>query len=221
MIAVLAGGVGAARFARGLIRAVNPRDVTIVVNTGDDTVLHGLHISPDIDTVIYTLSNSIDPEKGWGLAGETWRAMSGLSRFADVAPTTSSAPNTWFNLGDCDLATHMYRTARLQENATLCEVTDEIRRAFGVESAIIPIAFAQAIGVVLYLLPRTGTLGAVLITAYTGGGTAIHLHAGDGVMRPILTGLLAWIGLALRDPLVRSVFPWRTGTTHARSHANP
>jgi len=140
MIAVLAGGVGAARFARGLIRAVNPRDVTIVVNTGDDTVLHGLHISPDIDTVIYTLSNSIDPEKGWGLVGETWRAMSGLSRFADVAPTTSSAPNTWFNLGDCDLATHMYRTARLQENATLCEVTDEIRRAFGVESAIIPMS---------------------------------------------------------------------------------
>jgi LPPG:FO 2-phospho-L-lactate transferase len=140
MIAVLAGGVGAARFARGLIRAVNPHDVTIVVNTGDDTVLHGLHISPDIDTVIYTLSNSIDQEKGWGLSGETWRAMSHLARFSDVRPDISTAGATWFNLGDGDLATHMYRTARLHEGATLTEVTDEIRHAFEVTAAIIPMS---------------------------------------------------------------------------------
>lgn len=138
MIAVLAGGVGAARFARGLIRAVSPSDVSIVVNTGDDTQLHGLHISPDIDTVIYTLSNSIDQEKGWGLSGETWRAMSALQRFADVRPKSSSAGTTWFNLGDADLATHMYRTARLHEGATLQEISDEIRRAFRVEAMIIP-----------------------------------------------------------------------------------
>lgn len=138
MIAVLAGGVGAARFARGLIRAVPPRDVTIVVNTGDDTQLHGLHISPDIDTVIYTLSNSIDQVKGWGLSGETWRAMSALQRFVDVRPESSSAGTTWFNLGDADLATHMYRTARLQEGATLQQVTDEIRRSFDVDATIIP-----------------------------------------------------------------------------------
>lgn len=138
MIAVLAGGVGAARFARGLIRAVSPHDVTIVVNTGDDTVLHGLSISPDIDTVIYTLSNSIDQEKGWGLDGETWRAMSALARFADVRPPSSMAGTTWFNLGDADLATHMYRTARLSEGASLQQVTDEIRRSFGVEANIVP-----------------------------------------------------------------------------------
>lgn len=138
MIAVLAGGVGAARFARGLIRAVSPSDVTIVVNTGDDTQLHGLHISPDIDTVIYTLSNSIDQEKGWGLAGETWRAMSALQQFSDVRPQSSRAGATWFNLGDADLATHMYRTARLEEGATLQEITDEIRHAFRVEAMIIP-----------------------------------------------------------------------------------
>jgi len=138
MIAVLAGGVGAARFARGLIRAAPPSDITIVVNTGDDTQLHGLHISPDIDTVIYTLSNSIDQEKGWGLSGETWRAMSSLQRFADVRPKSSAAGTTWFNLGDADLATHMYRTARLQEGATLQEVTDEIRQAFHVDATVIP-----------------------------------------------------------------------------------
>jgi LPPG:FO 2-phospho-L-lactate transferase len=138
MIAVLAGGVGAARFARGLIRAVPPHNVTIVVNTGDDTQLHGLSISPDIDTVIYTLSNSIDPDKGWGLAGETWRAMSALARFAEVRPEHSMAGTTWFNLGDADLATHMYRTARLSEGASLQQVTDEIRRSFQVEARIIP-----------------------------------------------------------------------------------
>lgn len=138
MIAVLAGGVGAARFARGLIRAVSPHDITIVVNTGDDTVLHGLSISPDIDTVIYTLSNSIDQEKGWGLEGETWRAMSALARFADVRPPSSMAGTTWFNLGDADLATHMYRTARLSDGASLQQVTDEIRRSFGVEATVIP-----------------------------------------------------------------------------------
>lgn len=138
MITVLAGGVGAARFARGLIRAVHPADVTIVVNTGDDTVLHGLHISPDIDTIVYTLSNSIDPERGWGLAGETWRAMEALHRFVDVRPPHSIAAPTWFNLGDADLATHFYRTARLAEGATLQQVTDEARRAFGVQANIVP-----------------------------------------------------------------------------------
>lgn len=89
------------------------------------------------------------------------------------------------------------------------------------QSVITPIAVAQALGVLLYLIPRTGTLGAVLITAYMGGGTAIHLRAGDGVALPIVTGILAWTGLVLRDPQVRSIIPWRTGTTHARSHRTP
>lgn len=89
------------------------------------------------------------------------------------------------------------------------------------QSAITPIAVAQALGILLYLVPRTGTLGAVLITAYMGGGTAIHLRAGDGVALPIVTAILAWTGLVLRDPQVRSIIPWRTGTTHARSHRTP
>ena len=140
MISVLAGGVGAARFLSGLVRIVDPRSVTAIVNTADDTVLHGLSISPDIDTVTYTLANAIDPERGWGLRDETWRAMQSLARFETVRPIGSTAAPTWFNLGDADLATHFYRTSRLQEGATLTQVTDEIRRAFDLQVKIIPMS---------------------------------------------------------------------------------
>lgn len=140
MITVLAGGVGAARFLRGLQRVVDPGTVTAVVNTGDDTVMHGLSISPDIDTVTYTLADAIDPERGWGLREETWRAMDSLDRFAGVRPGGSHAGERWFNLGDADLATHFYRTSRLSEGATLTQVTDEIRRAFGVGVRIVPMS---------------------------------------------------------------------------------
>lgn len=137
-VTVLAGGVGAARLLRGMVRAVPPTDVTAVVNTGDDTVLHGLSISPDIDTIAYTLAEAIDPERGWGLAGETWRAMEALARYADVRPEGSSAAPTWFNLGDQDLATHFYRTARLAEGANLTTVTAEIARAWGLALTLLP-----------------------------------------------------------------------------------
>lgn len=137
---VLAGGVGAARFLSGLIQVVPASDVVAVVNTGDDTELHGLSISPDIDTVTYTLSGSIDPTRGWGLRDETWRAMGALERFEAVRPDGSSAAPRWFNLGDTDLATHFYRTARLREGATLQQVTDEIRRAFGLELTVVPMS---------------------------------------------------------------------------------
>ncbi len=140
MILVLAGGVGAARFLAGLIQAVDPSEVVTVVNTGDDTELHGLSISPDIDTVTYTLAQAIDPERGWGLRDETWRAMGALERFETVRPDGSSAAPRWFNLGDTDLATHFYRTARLREGATLAEVTDEVRRAFGLSLSIVPMS---------------------------------------------------------------------------------
>lgn len=140
MITVLAGGVGAARFLRGLQRVVDPRAVTAVVNTGDDTVMHGLSISPDIDTVTYTLADAIDPGRGWGLRDESWRAMESLDRFAPVRPQDSRAGERWFNLGDTDLATHLYRTARLAEGATLSQVTDEVRRAFGVGVRIVPMS---------------------------------------------------------------------------------
>ncbi|HRE03735.1 MAG TPA: 2-phospho-L-lactate transferase, partial [Ilumatobacteraceae bacterium] len=137
-ITVLAGGVGAARFLRALLLVVDPAEVTAIVNTGDDTVMHGLSISPDLDTVTYTLGGAIDPERGWGLRDETWRAMEALGRFVPQRPPGSAAAPTWFNLGDQDLATHFYRTARLAEGATLTEVTGEIARAFGVTITLLP-----------------------------------------------------------------------------------
>jgi LPPG:FO 2-phospho-L-lactate transferase len=140
MILVLAGGVGAARFLKGLIQVAPPADIVAVVNTGDDTELHGLSISPDIDTVTYTLADAIDPTRGWGLRDETWRAMEALAQFEDVRPEQSQAAPRWFNLGDKDLATHFYRTARLREGATLLQVTDEVRRAFGVNVRILPMS---------------------------------------------------------------------------------
>jgi len=138
MIAVLAGGVGAARFLRGAVRLDVP--LTAIVNTADDTVLHGLHISPDLDTVTYTVAGAIDPERGWGLANETWTAMESLARFESVTPTGSSAAPRWFNLGDRDLATHFYRTARLREGASLSEVSAEIAAAWGVPCHVVPMS---------------------------------------------------------------------------------
>jgi LPPG:FO 2-phospho-L-lactate transferase len=137
-VTVLAGGVGAARFLKGLVAIDDRHDVTAVVNTGDDTVLHGLAISPDLDTITYTLAGAIDPDRGWGLAGETWHAMGALERFARVRPPGSRAAPTWFNLGDRDLATHFYRTARLLEGATLTEVTGEIGIAWGLPVRLLP-----------------------------------------------------------------------------------
>ena len=140
VIAVIAGGVGAARYLRGLVQAVEPSSVTAIVNTGDDTELHGLTICPDLDTVTYTLGGAIDPERGWGLSGETWRAMEALDRFVAVRPEGSGAAATWFNLGDADLATHLYRTHRRREGATLSEVTAEISAAFGVPVRLLPMS---------------------------------------------------------------------------------
>ena len=140
MITVLAGGVGAARFLRGLVLEVDPTEISVVVNTGDDTVMHGLNISPDLDTVTYTVANAIDPGRGWGLANESWRVMESLARYQDVKPQSSSAAGTWFNLGDRDLATHLYRTARIAEGATLATVTQEIARAWGLNFRMIPMS---------------------------------------------------------------------------------
>jgi len=139
-VSVVCGGVGAARFLRAL-EGVYPAEHTVgVVNTGDDTVLHGLAISPDIDTITYTLASAIDPDRGWGLREETWRAMQALARYAAVRPVGSSAAPTWFNLGDQDLATHFYRTARLAEGATLTQVTAEITAAWGLAQRLLPMS---------------------------------------------------------------------------------
>jgi LPPG:FO 2-phospho-L-lactate transferase len=140
-VTVISGGVGAARFLRGLSAAVDdPSTITAVVNTGDDCVLHGLSISPDLDTITYTLADAIDPQRGWGLVDETWTAMAALERFEAVRPAGSAAAPRWFGLGDKDLATHFYRTARLAEGASLTEVTDEVRRAWGVAVGIVPMS---------------------------------------------------------------------------------
>ncbi len=140
VIAVLAGGVGAARFLRGLMQVVPTNEITAIVNTGDDTVLHGLHISPDLDTVTYTLAGAIDPERGWGLSDESWNAMTALNRYATNRPTNSQAAPTWFNLGDKDLATHFYRTARLAEGASLSEISQEIAHAWGLDLRLMPMS---------------------------------------------------------------------------------
>lgn len=133
MIVALAGGVGAARMLRGLVSVVEPGSVTAIVNTGDDTVMHGLHVSPDLDTVTYTLAGMINPDTGWGLVGETWSAMEQLRAY-------SAGRLSWFNLGDNDLGTHLYRTARLAEGATLSQVTSEIARRWGVEVRLVPMS---------------------------------------------------------------------------------
>lgn len=138
MIAVLAGGGGAPKYMRGLAMVVPPAEVVGIVNTGDDLTLHGLRISPDLDSCTYVLSGSVNPETGWGLAGESWHAMGALERFAAVVPDGSHAGTTWFRLGDHDLATHLYRTARLAEGADLAMVTGEVTRAFDLDVRLLP-----------------------------------------------------------------------------------
>jgi LPPG:FO 2-phospho-L-lactate transferase len=138
MIAVLCGGVGAARYLRGLLGVMPADQIVAIVNTGDDCELHGLSISPDLDTITYTLANAIDPDRGWGLRDESWRALEALRRYVHVTPAGSSAASTWFGLGDTDLATHMYRTHRLAEGATLTEVTAEIARAWQLGLTMLP-----------------------------------------------------------------------------------
>jgi LPPG:FO 2-phospho-L-lactate transferase len=128
--AVLAGGVGAARYLTGAIEAFDPVTVTGIVNVADDVVLHGLHVSPDLDTCTYTLAGAIDPERGWGLVDETWRAMTELGRYGG---------EDWFSLGDRDLGTHLFRTARLHAGATLTEVTAEVTAAWKLGCRLLPV----------------------------------------------------------------------------------
>ena len=129
MLVALAGGVGAARFLRGLIDVVDPTTVTAIVNTGDDDEFHGLRVCPDLDSVTYTLADAHNHELGWGLEGETFATIDALDRYG--VPT-------WFRLGDRDLATHLFRTERLRGGATLTEVTDEITAAWGLRSRLVP-----------------------------------------------------------------------------------
>ena len=129
MLATLAGGVGAARFLSGLVRAVPSSEVVAIVNTADDEEFHGLYVSPDLDSVTYTLAGASNVAQGWGLEGETYATLDALGRFG--VPT-------WFRLGDKDLATHIFRTERMRSGAPLSEVTNEIVRAWGLDIRLIP-----------------------------------------------------------------------------------
>jgi len=131
VLVALAGGVGAARLLAGLVDVVDPASVTAVINTADDLVLHGLSISPDIDTVTYTLAGLDDPVQGWGLAGETWTVMGALEELGGTS---------WFRLGDRDLATHLYRSERLAQGASLSEVTAELAQRRGLRIALLPMS---------------------------------------------------------------------------------
>src|SRR3954471_12977108 len=130
-VVALAGGVGASKLLLGLYGVMNPRDLTAIVNTGDDIVLHGLKISPDLDIVTYTLAGVIDADKGWGFRGETFHTLKRLASFGRA---------NWFNLGDRDIATHIHRTALLAEGKSLADAAESIRMALGVKSRILPMS---------------------------------------------------------------------------------
>jgi LPPG:FO 2-phospho-L-lactate transferase len=131
MIVVLAGGVGAARFLQGLIQVVPQERLTVVVNTGDDRDFYGLHVSPDLDIVMYTLSGIVDEAHGWGIRNDTYDTMQQLTRFGNEG---------WFMLGDRDLATHIHRTNLLRQGKTLSEITDELCQQFGLKLRILPMS---------------------------------------------------------------------------------
>src|SRR5574337_1278245 len=131
MIVALAGGVGASKLLLGLAQVIDPAQLTVIVNTADDLTLHDLTICPDLDTVTYTLAGVADQERGWGIAGDTFNALSWLGRYGR---------EDWFNLGDRDLATHLHRSALLNDGRTLAEVTDLIRRTLSVRATILPMS---------------------------------------------------------------------------------
>ncbi len=129
LIVVLAGGVGAARFLQGLVQIVNPKDLYVIVNTADDFELYGLSISPDLDIIMYTLSGIVDKMQGWGIDNDTTNCLEMLSRYKQ---------DTWFKLGDKDLATHIYRTNLLKSGLKLSEITKKLCQHLGVEVNLIP-----------------------------------------------------------------------------------
>ena len=130
MLVALCGGVGAARMLSGLVRVVSPEEIVAIVNVGDDMELHGLHISPDLDTVTYTLAGMDNRETGWGVAGESWAVMDELGRLGG---------EDWFRLGDRDLATHLFRTGRLGAGATLSAVTAALAERRGIAVRLLPV----------------------------------------------------------------------------------
>jgi len=131
MIAALTGGTGGAKLIEGLASILDPAGLTIICNTGDDAIFHGLYVAPDIDTILYTLAGLIDAERGWGISGESFVVLQQLERLGE---------QTWFNLGDKDLATHIVRTKLLGQGRKLSHTVDQVRRALGLTSKILPMS---------------------------------------------------------------------------------
>ena len=146
MIVALAGGVGAARFLEGLVRVLPQKEIVIIGNVGDDIQLYGLHISPDLDIVAYTLAGLVDPKKGWGFRGDTFECQSLLRKYGY---------DTWFNIGDRDLATHIYRSDRLREGKRLSEVTQDLVRRLGLRIRLLP---ASDDSLQTYIVSREGRM---------------------------------------------------------------
>jgi LPPG:FO 2-phospho-L-lactate transferase len=134
-VVAFAGGIGAGKFLRGLARAVEAAELTVVVNVADDIVVHGLQVCPDPDSVTYWLGNAFDRERGWGRRDETFRTADELRAFG--------APDAWFNLGDLDLATHIFRTDAIAHGATKSEVMSRIAARFGVTANLLPVSDDQ------------------------------------------------------------------------------
>jgi len=153
LVVALAGGVGAGKFLRGLVRAVPAGDVTVVVNTGDDIRLHGLWVSPDVDSVIYWLAGLADRERGWGREGETFRATTELSRLG--------ASGSWFGLGDLDLATHLFRAGLMEAGHSLSQATSWLALRNGLAARI---------------LPMTDQVVTTRVEVVDGSGRAFDLH---------------------------------------------
>ncbi len=143
-VAVVCGGVGAARLLRGFVGLVEPDRLTAIANVGDDMVLHGLHISPDLDTIVYTLAEAVSAERGWGLEGETWQAMEMIARYSETVSGGESADDSawdldWFSLGDRDLGTHLFRTQAILAGASLDQVTAQIAKTWGLDLRLLPV----------------------------------------------------------------------------------
>jgi LPPG:FO 2-phospho-L-lactate transferase len=217
MITVLAGGVGAAKFLQGLVDVVDPHEVTIIGNTGDDIDLHGLHISPDLDIVTYTLAGISHPEQGWGIQGDTFHTLEMLGRYGHP---------TWFNLGDYDLATHIHRSERLRHGWPLSAITDEIRQALGVVPRILPMTDQRAETKIVtgegtlhfqeYLVQHR-TEPAVRTVLYDGIEVAVPapgvceaIQEADGIIIPPSNPIVS-IGTILAVPGIRQALAARRG----------
>lgn len=222
-ITALAGGVGASKLLLGLHEVMDPHLLTVIANTGDDIFLHGLRISPDLDIVTYTLAGVVNPKTGWGFRGDTFHF---LKRFG------AYGHETWFNLGDRDLATHIHRTNMLAHGKTLTQVADSIRHALGVKSRILPMS-DQPVPTIIDSRDGRMHFQEYLIKHHTVPGVraihfenAKHAHAAPGVLEAICdaqrviicpSNPLISIGPILAIPRVRDQLRARKESVYAVS----